>query len=102
MQNVVLLVAANKVSWLFLSDVEANAEEQHVEDYLKGKNINVLKCEKMQTRKDKYQSSFRIEVQSEDKIRAMESELWPKRLIINHFMNIQRRAQDTKETCSRN
>ncbi|KAG5884248.1 hypothetical protein JTB14_011737 [Gonioctena quinquepunctata] len=48
-------------------------------------------CYKMNTGKDKFESSFKISAPANRKKEVMSSDLWPSGITINHFLNLQRR-----------
>lgn len=84
------LAVAEDYAWLFVSGLAPETEPQQIQDYLmengfKGKCV----CTKMKTRRDKYRSSFKLAVPRDVSGRIMSGALWPKGVLVNHFLNIQ-------------
>lgn len=85
------LKTAQKMAFLFLSGLAPEVTQVEVLDYLKCNGVgDGCRCEKMQTKKDKHKASFRLTVPQSTLNQYLCSTLWPKDVIINHFMNIQR------------
>ena len=96
-ENVTQLLVASprKKAWIFLSGFQAKTSHEDILNYLKENGINNCNCYKMHTKKDKIRSSFKLSVPIEKKKEAMSPELWPAGIVINHFLNLQRRLPQT-------
>lgn len=85
------LKTAPRMAILFLSELAPDVTHSEVLDYLKCNGMgDSCRCEKMQTKKDKHKASFRLIVPQSTLDQYLCSTLWPRDVIINHFMNIQR------------
>lgn len=89
-----LAVAKPKLAWIFLSGFHPDTAPEKISEYLKGNGINECECYKMKTRKDKIKSSFKLSVPMNRRREAMSPDLWPTGIIINHFLNLQRRQTE--------
>lgn len=86
-----LLKTASKPEFLFLSGLAPEVNSNDVMNFLKSKGLEKRsQCEKIQTKKDKYQASFRLTIPSGEHKKFMDANLWPEGVLINHFINIQR------------
>lgn len=85
---------AQKQSWLFISGYGANAPPEIVSKYLREKiNIECV-CEKIKTRKDHFQSSFKVRIPSNNVADVLSPDLWPEGIMVNHFMSLRRRPTE--------
>ena len=84
------LLVADKIEWLFVSGFDPETQNQHITEYIKkhGINKNCI-CEKMNTKRDKERSSFRLGVPAEYVNEVMSGSMWPVGIVVNFFMNIQ-------------
>lgn len=86
------LKPAERMSYLFLTNLTPETKPEEVIEYLKTKQLeDRVKCEKMRTRKEKVKSSFKLIVPQKNKENFLSETLWPKGVSINHFLNIQSR-----------
>ncbi|XP_050298883.1 uncharacterized protein LOC126737854 [Anthonomus grandis grandis] len=82
------LSVATKKGYIFISGLGVDVDSAQLEKYMK-ENANVsCKCEKMKTKKQKFLSSFKIEVELEDKKKIMNSQLWGKGVVVNHLLHL--------------
>lgn len=80
--------------WIFVSNLDPNTKESDIIDFLKAKNLHEnCRCFKMTTKKDNIKSSFKLGIPTQMKNAVMESTIWPKGIMVNHFMNISRRPK---------
>lgn len=95
------LVVAEKMSSVFLSGFHSETTPDDILRYLEMNNIALkCKCEKMDVRR-KHVSSFKLLVPSARKEDVMSPDCWPEGVIVNHFLNLQRRwvsRSNQKET----
>lgn len=87
------LKVAQKMSFLFLSGLDPEVTGQSVAEYLETKNLKVTNCEKMKTKKSNHHSSFKLTVPYEHREQYLTGDLWPRGVIINHFLNLQRQIK---------
>lgn len=83
-----------KTSCLFLTGLNPDITPEQVKEYVdQAVRVNSL-CEKMNTRKSKYTSSFKVRVPTEVRDALMKEEMWGEGVTINHFLNLrERRSQ---------
>lgn len=86
------LKAAQRISFLFVSGLAPEVKEQDILEYLKNQNLKPAECIKMKTKKEKYRSSFKLSVSYEEREKFLNTAVWPKNVVINHFLNLQRPA----------
>lgn len=85
------LKTATKRAVLFVSGLAPDTAQSDVLEYLKHNGMgDDCTCEKMQTKKDKHKASFRLIVPHSAINQYLCTTLWPRNVIVNHFMNIQR------------
>lgn len=91
LEGVAGLEVADDFSWLFVSGLAPETEPQQILDYL-GKNgvLDRCLCTKMKTRRDGQRSSFKLAVPRQISKKVMSGEMWPRGVLVNHFLNIQR------------
>lgn len=81
---------AEKKACLFISGYGPNAPEEVLTRYLKDKlNVTCI-SEKMKTKYDHLQTSFKITVPKDRIEEIMSPDLWPKGITVNHFLPLRR------------
>lgn len=89
-EDTATLKAAVKMAFLFLSGLAPEVSESLILKYLQDNNLETdCRCEKIKTKRDKYRASFRLTVPYNERHKYLCPMLWPKGVIINHFMNLQ-------------
>ena len=83
---------ANEV--LFVSNVRYDIAADTIKDFLSKKGLEIKKIEKV-SHKDARNASFKIEINAEDKERALAGELWPYAVKVREYRHYRtRRDQD--------
>lgn len=87
------VAASRSLAWIFLSGFESNTTEEQIINYLKENGFDGCTCYRMRTKRDRVRSSFKLSIPIQKRNAIMSPELWPSGIIINHFLNLQRRQQ---------
>lgn len=66
--------------------LEPEVEAENIVEYLKGKNINSVKCEKIASKRPDEYSSFKVSVPHTHKEQMLDPQLWPINVCINPFL----------------
>ena len=90
------LKVAQRKSHLFVSGFDTEIQPVDIEQYIKGTSDINIKCEKMSTKRDKYVSSFKLEVQTDLKEKIMSPGLWGEGITVNHFLPIRQPPRFTQ------
>lgn len=91
------LKIAQRLAFLFVSGLASDVNEQDVVGYLNSQSLKLVECQKMRTKKEKYRSSFKLTVHYQDREKFLDPAVWPKQVVVNHFMNIQRLTVTTQK-----
>lgn len=92
-ENVNVLKVATRMAFLFLSGFAPDVKGEQVLEYLKSNKMgNNCDCNKIQTKRDKYRSAFRLAVPYSERENYLIPTLWPQGISVNHFLNIQRQT----------
>lgn len=90
-QNVNSIKIAPRMAFLFISGFAPDIRGTDILEFLKSNNMgDGCDCLKIQTKKDKYRSAFRLAVPYDERDQYFSSALWPQGVLVNHFMNLQR------------
>lgn len=85
------LSTAEKSSCLFVTGLGPNVSAEHVKEYIDQAVKVQCRCEKMNTRRDKITSSFKIYVPTNVKDALLNEEMWGSGVTVNHFLHLRRR-----------
>nr|CAI5861196.1 unnamed protein product [Callosobruchus analis] len=94
------LTAAVRRSYLLVTGLDVKTTEEELEQYLQNTLEITCKASKMITRKDKFKSSFKLEIPTEARDAILSPNLWGKGIVVNHFLYLRRRPsfrEDRKE-----
>ena len=87
----VTLKTAPQMAFLFVSGLAPEVNSDGILQYLETKKLKGCTCKKIKTKKEKYRSSFKLAVPRQDRDKYLVADLWPCGVVINHFLNLQRR-----------
>lgn len=90
-EGVMTIRTAKKLSWLFITGFAPDTSQNDVEAYLESQGVNEYGVEKLQTRKDKYKSSFKVSVRADSKDDILKPDFWPLGISVGLFLNLRRR-----------
>lgn len=86
------LRVAPKLSGVFLSGFDQGTKADDLLKFLEDNNLREgCSCERMDAVKGRRVGSFKLLVPISNKEKIMSPELWPEGVVINHFLNLQRR-----------
>ena len=78
------------MAFLYVSGLAPEVKEQEVIQYLENQGLKPVGCQKIKTKKEKYRSSFKLSIHHEDREKYLTPVVWPKNVMVNHFLNLQR------------
>lgn len=79
---------ASRRSYLFVSRLHLKTTEDKVIKYFHDKLQITCRAYEIKTRKDKFKSSFKLEIRTGAKQAVMSPNLWCKGIVINHFLHL--------------
>ena len=81
---------------LFVSNVRQDIEEDTIKDYLSRRGLLIKKIEKV-SHKDARNASFKVEINPEDKEKALAGELWPYAVKVREYRHYRTRNDKGQE-----
>lgn len=76
--------------------LQPTTTEKEIDEYLRGKSINNIKCEKITAKRPDEYASFKISVPNDYLETTKQPELWPSGVRVNRFLErIYKKKQET-------